>query len=68
MNEIAKGKCQICGKENATLHRKYYYYNIKCNCHSPKHFEIVEYCDDCKPVEPTETKVYLNTETLNKED
>lgn len=36
---IEFGKCDYCGKET-TVQRKYYHYDIKCDCHSPNHFEI----------------------------
>jgi len=50
------GKCDICGKY-APINRKYYYYPIKCECHSPQHFEIVLYCSDCIPIEPERTTI-----------
>lgn len=46
-NDNICGKCDICGNK-AALNRKYYYYGIKCKCHSPEHFELVCYCNDCK--------------------
>ncbi len=33
------GICDICKKE-AHLQRTYFRYNIKCECHSPYHFEL----------------------------
>ena len=58
--DIEFGKCDICGKETC-LNRKYYYYDIKCECHSPQHFELVCYCDDCKDKvkPPTHTLVRI---------
>lgn len=54
------GKCDYCGRET-NVKRKYFYYNIKCDCHSPRHFEIRYYCKDCTPRPPHETKVtYLS--------
>lgn len=41
-------------------------YNIKCECHSPNHFEIITHCNACIPLEPKETKIILRTESLNK--
>ena len=38
-NEI--GTCSICGKEHVPVNRKYYRYNIPCECCIGKHFEIV---------------------------
>lgn len=58
------GKCSICKKEGVALNRKYYSYDIKCECHSPSHFEVVPYCDDCTPVEPKETRIILSTGKL----
>ena len=53
MSDIEVGLCDIC-KEQHTLQRKYYYYGIKCDCHSPEHFEIVRHCSVCTP-QPPET-------------
>lgn len=63
--EIEFGKCSICGKETY-LQRRYFKYDIKCQCHSPTHFELVIHCGDCVPKEPTETKIILKTENINK--
>lgn len=49
---IEFGKCEICGKE-APLERTYFFYNIKCGCHSPQHFELVIHCADCIPKMPS---------------
>lgn len=57
------GICDICKKE-AHLQRTYFRYNIKCECHSPYHFELVRHCSDCIPKEPRETKITLRTEYL----
>lgn len=63
--EIEVGRCEICGKENVQLERKYYRYpNVQCECHSQCHFEIVRHCKDCKPVEPKEIKVILSAEKI----
>lgn len=64
---IEFGKCDICKKES-TLQRKYYKYDIKCECHSPYHFEIVKYCKDCKPKEPIETRILVKTSNLKRID
>lgn len=61
--EIEFGKCQVCGKE-AALERMYFRYDIKCECHSPNHFELVCHCSDCTPKEPQYTKVEFKTEDL----
>lgn len=65
MGEIMYGKCEVCGKEG-TLTRTYYYYNIKCECHSPNHFEIVDHHIACIPKEPRETKIVFKTENLKR--
>lgn len=59
------GRCDICG-EDKLINRQYYYYDIKCECHSPNHAEIVYYCNNCKPVEPKLTNVLLKTSDLSK--
>lgn len=59
MGEIMVGKCDVCGKENVELQRKVYYYGIKCECHSPQHFEIVEHCKDCTPKPPKRITVEI---------
>ena len=53
--EIEYGACEICGKE-AQLERTYFRYNIPCECHSPRHFEMVRHCADCVPKMPVEIK------------
>ena len=58
MNDIEYGICDICGRE-ANLQRKYYYFNIKCECHLPTHSEMVKYCSDCVPLRPAETTIEI---------
>ena len=60
---IEFGKCDYCGKETY-IKRKYFYYNIKCDCHSPRHFELRHYCEDCEPRIPHETKVTYSSHSL----
>ena len=55
---IEFGKCDICGKED-NLERTYFEYDINCECHSPKHFELVSHCKDCVPSMPTEIHPYI---------
>ena len=55
---IEFGKCDICGKED-NLIRTYFEYDIKCDCHSPRHFELVVHCKDCIPSMPTEIHPYI---------
>lgn len=64
MGEQEQGICNICHKEKI-LQREYYHYDIKCECHSPKHFECVKYCNNCIPTEPEETKITIKTSQLN---
>lgn len=59
--EVMVGTCDVCGKQHVPLNRKTYYYGIKCECHSPEHFEVVYYCSDCQPEEPKETRIILKT-------
>ncbi len=54
--DVEVGKCDVCGKKTQ-LNRKIYRYDIKCDCHSPHHFEIVRHCNDCIPKEPKTTKI-----------
>ena len=63
--EVEYGICEICKKE-APLQRTYWYYAIKCECHSPSHFEMIRHCSDCIPTEPRTTKVIMRTETIMK--
>jgi len=61
--DVEYGKCDVCRNDNF-ITRKYYYYNIKCECHSPQHFDIVYHCSDCEPIPPKTTKIELKVETL----
>lgn len=58
MGDSEFGKCDICDVET-NLQRTYFHYDIKCNCHSPNHFEIVRHCNNCKPNSPLSTKVVI---------
>lgn len=49
----------MCGEERS-LKRTYYHYDIKCDCHSPTHFELIKHCKDCVPSEPVSTCVHKN--------
>lgn len=55
---IEFGKCDICGKED-NLGRTCFEYDIKCDCHSPRHFELVVHCKDCIPSMPTKIHPYI---------
>ena len=63
--EIMIGKCIYCLKFK-NLNRKYFHFNIKCECHSPSHFEIVEHCMACTPKCPSYTSVVLKKEYAEK--
>ena len=68
MYEIEIGVCEVCGKKNVPLNRKYYDYpDVKCECHSPHHFDLVRYCNDCKPKQPTYTRIQVRTDSLRTE-
>lgn len=63
MGEIEYGKCNVCGKDGQ-LERTYFHYPVKCECHSPSHFELICHHKGCKPQEPRYTKVEFKTEDL----
>jgi len=65
--ETEFGMCKIC-KEVKPLKRTYFHYNIKCECHSPNHFDLVIHCEDCIPERPRETKIVLLTDKLPEGD
>lgn len=61
MSDCESGTCDICNKESI-LDRKYYYYDIKCDCCNNKdsdHFEIVKYCSECIPRPPKKISVFM---------
>ena len=59
--ETQFGECDIC-KKQTIVESKFYHYGFKCDCHSPEHFERVNYCKDCVPKKPPYTKVTLTDE------
>ena len=65
MNECEFGICQICD-EIKPLTRTYFHYDIKCECHSPNHFDLVIHCENCIPEKPKETRVILSTKVLKE--
>ena len=65
MNCQPYGTCQFCGVQEI-LFKTVFYYGIKCECHSPEHFEIVWHCKYCTPEEPEETKIHVKTSELRK--
>lgn len=54
--DIEFGSCSICGS-SGQISRKYYNYDIKCECCSNKHFEIVYHCANCTPSPPKQITV-----------
>ena len=69
MATVETGTCEICGKENVPILRKYFLYpDIKCECHSPHHFDLVFHCKDCIPKQPDYTKVELRTANLRMKE
>lgn len=58
------GKCGCCGKVGVPLNRNYFNYPIKCECHSPNHYVVINHCNKCTPVEPKYTTVEFLTEDL----
>ena len=64
MGDVEFGKCDCCGNEDF-LQRKYFYYAIKCECHSPEHFEIVSHCKNCIPTWPKITNITIKPSELN---
>lgn len=61
--DVEFGKCDVCHEEKP-LQRKYYHYDVKCECCSPKHFEFVSHCADCTPLAPIETKPTILTKNI----
>jgi len=59
--DVEWGKCGYCDYEGPT-NRHYFRYDIKCECHSPQHFEIVWHCNDCVPQDPGIRKIRLSNE------
>jgi hypothetical protein len=61
--DVEFNECSCCGK-GAIVQRKYYHYNIKCDCcGGGKHFEIVRYCKDCTPKPPFRIRIVLENLT-----
>jgi hypothetical protein len=65
MGDCEFGTCSVCKKEVAGITRKYFYYDLDCECCS-MHFEKVYHCNDCIPVEPTTTKLSISTKRLKE--
>ena len=62
MGDSEMAQCDMCEK-TTTVARKYYYYDIKCDCCNTKdkpHFEIVRHCVKCEPKPPRRLSVVLS--------
>lgn len=55
---IENARCDVCGIIGE-VQRTYYHYDIKCECHSPNHFEIVRHHEGCVPRPPTDAAGFL---------
>lgn len=62
--EQERGTCEICRKENTLLERTYFHYDIRCECHSPTHSDLVRHCTNCIPMEPETTRIILRTSSI----
>lgn len=51
MGDIEINYCDICHKQTQ-IQRKYYHYDIDCECCGGNHFEIIKHCKNCKPKPP----------------
>ena len=59
MGDIEMDYCDIC-YQYKQVNRKYYHYPFNCKCCGGQyHFEIVKYCNDCKPKPPKWIKAQL---------
>lgn len=59
--DIEFGTCDVCHQDK-NLNRKYYRYNIQCDCCNSKkdnHFEIVRHCNTCVPAPPINVLVNM---------
>lgn len=57
--DMESGKCSCCGNL-AIVNRKYYHYDIKCDCcNGDEHFEIIYYCENCEPRPPSRVHIVL---------
>jgi hypothetical protein len=63
--EMEYGTCKCCGEVGPVI-RTYFNYGVKCECHSPEHFEIVWHCYNCKPVDPGIKNIKLSAEQKHK--
>lgn len=59
--EVELGACEICEKQSVPITRRYYHYDIDCDCCGDQHFEYVRHCEDCRPKPPPKTVVYIKS-------
>ena len=53
--EMPFGTCEKCGKNNTPLHIRYrHFWDVRCDCHSPNHFDRMEVCELCDTLEDDE--------------
>ena len=65
--EIEWGSCEYCTEYEGPINRRYFSYDIKCECCSgTKHFEMVWHCDNCEPRDPGIRKIKLSNEIKHK--
>lgn len=65
MGEVEYGQCDVC-KLEGILTRTYIKYDIKCECCSPNHFELIRHHISCIPEEPQYTRPLIKTENIKK--
>ena len=65
--ETEFGECCVCTAKTH-LKRTYWHYDIDCDCHSPKHFEVRRHCRYCTPNEPLYTEVDCELPTHSRAD
>jgi hypothetical protein len=61
--DVEYGNCEICHTQTY-LQRTYFHYDIKCECHSPDHFDMVRHCKNCTPTKPEVTTIKIKTSEL----
>ena len=62
MGNVEIETCSVCDKKDVPILRKYYYYDIKCDCcngATDNHFEIVRHCNQCAPKPPRMATVMI---------
>jgi len=62
---IVLGTCDVCNNEGS-LNTTYFYYGVKCECHSPEHFRMIHHCDYCVPEDPGRGEIHFSNEQKHK--